>query len=398
MSLQPQFFAPSLAQRIVVLVVLTPCLAIRAQIASGRQQNQISPSAAQDAATTSQPDADQELRQGTGLTRQGAFLEAIPHLLAARGRVANEYAASFNLALCYVGTSQFKSAMDLLNALRTSGHDDVDVENLLAQAYVGNSQPQEALAALQKAAALSPKNEKLYAFIADACTDHRQFRLGLRVVDLGLRNLPQSARLHYERAMFLSQLDSIDQAKQDFELAAKLAPGSEIGVLSSAHEHLLTGDIAETIRIAREGVKKGFENPALLTLLGEALIRSGASPGQPDFAEAQALLENAVSRQPNDAASQITLGCLDLAADRLENAILHLQKARHLEPDNPAVYSNLAKAYQRHGDTPQAQDTLATLQKLNQDQAARINSASGDHKLGYASPNLAREPTAPENR
>ncbi len=398
MRWQLQSFGPRFAQGIVVLIVLTPWLASRAQIASGRQQNQTSPSVAQEAATTSQPEAEQELRQGTALTRQGAFSEAIPYLLAARGRVANEYAASFNLALCYLGTGQFKPAMDLLNLLRTSGHDSVDVENLLAQAYVGNSQPQEALAALQKAAAFSPQNEKLFAFIADACTDHRQFRLGLRVVALGLHNLPQSARLHYERAMFLSQLDSIDQAKQDFELAAKLAPGSEIGVLSSAHEHLLTGDIADTIRIAREGIKKGFENPALLTILSEGLIRSGASPGQPDFAEAQALLENAVSRQPNDAASQIALGTMHLAAGQLENAILHLQKGRQLEPDNPAVYSNLAKAFQRHGDTPQANDALATLQKLNQDQAARINSASGDHKLGYASPNLTREPAPPENR
>src|SRR6266567_8822075 len=126
MRWQLQSFGPRFAQGIVVLIVLTPWLASRAQIASGRQQNQTSPSVAQEAATTSQPEAEQELRQGTALTRQGAFSEAIPYLLAARGRVANEYAASFNLALCYLGTGQFKPAMDLLNLLRTSGHDSVD--------------------------------------------------------------------------------------------------------------------------------------------------------------------------------------------------------------------------------------------------------------------------------
>jgi Flp pilus assembly protein TadD len=72
-------------------------------------------------------------------------------------------------------------------------------------------------------------------------------------------------------------------------------------------------------------------------------------------------------------------------AGRLEDAIAHLEKANQLEPGDPSVYANLAKAYQRHGDVQRARDALATLQKLNQEQAERIGSAPGDRKLGYAS-------------
>lgn len=377
---------------ISVLLIFTLCAATVAQSAVANKQipgtqNQIGQS--EDNAATSGPDPEQELQRGTALTRRGSFSDAIPHLVAARAHVANEHAATFNLALCYLGTNQFKSAIDLLNGLRESGHDGADVENLLAQAYIGNSQATEALAALEKAAALTPQNEKLYAFVADACADHRDYRLGLKVIAVGLQNMPQSARLHYEKAVFLAQLDALDQAKQDFELAAKLAPGSEIGTLASAHEHLLSGDIAETIRIAHEGVKEGFENPALFTILGEALLRSGASPGQPDFVEAQNVLQRAVAKQPQDPASQIALGTLDLNAGQFESSIQHLETARRLDPENPAVYANLAKAYQRHGDAQFAKDALTKLQELNQQQADRINSAPGDRKLGYASPNLA---------
>jgi len=49
--------------------------------------------------------AEDEFRQGTALTGKGAFKEAIPHLLAAQGKVSNAYAAGFNLALCYVATA-----------------------------------------------------------------------------------------------------------------------------------------------------------------------------------------------------------------------------------------------------------------------------------------------------
>lgn len=333
-------------------------------------------------------EAEDELRQGTALTRKGLFREAIPHLVAARGRVQNEYAASFNLALCYLGTRQFKPALQVLDDLARGGHDGADVENLRAQAHIGNAQPNEALAALQKAATLAPQNEKLYLFVADSCMDSQDYALGLKVVDTGLRNLTQSSRLHYERGMLLSQLDRFDQAKLDFELAIKLAPGSEIAYLSQSHKALFEGNILEAIRTAREGISRGFGSPILLTILGEALLRSGVSPNEPEFVEAQRVLEQSVAQRSNDPSSQIAIGQLYLMAGRLDDAIAHLEKARDMRPRQPSVYASLAKAYQRHGYQQAAQAALTTLAQLNQAQAERIRSAPGDSKMGYGGPAL----------
>jgi predicted Zn-dependent protease len=385
--------APRHPRRIAVfataILSLGQCAAMHAQAALGSRQvsgnqSQLGPPPEHASGLSSRGEADSELQTGTALTRKGAFREAIPHLLAARGRSANEYAANFNLALCYVATGQFRAAIEGLKELRGAGHDTVDIENLLAQAYIGDGKPQEALAALQKAANLSPQNEKLYMFVADACMDHRDYALGLKVVDIGLSNLPRSARLHYERAIFLTQLDLPDQAKQHFELARQVAEGSEIGYLATAQQKLFEGEIPGAIRSAREGVKQGYESPVLLTVLGEALMRSGVTPGQPEFAEAQTVLEKAVTQRPNDPASQIALGSLYLTAGRLEDAITHLEMARQIEPGKSSVYASLAKAYQRHGDQQRAQEALAVLEKLNREQVDHIRSASGDLKLGYA--------------
>lgn len=344
----------------------------------GLQTRDDSPASAQ--AETPQP--RDELLRGTALTRQGKFKDAIPHLLAARARVSNDYALEFNLSLCYVGMAEYKKAIETLDGLRRA-HENADVENLLAQAYIGNGQSSEALAAVERAAGIAPRNENLFTFVADACADNQDFELGLKVVGIGLRNLPQSARLHYERAVFLSQLDQFDRAKPDFQSASTLGQGSEIGYLASAYENLFSGNVSETIRIAREGMKPGVQNPALLVILGKALLRSGIVPGQPEFGEAQTVLERAVAQRPNDAGSRIALGQIYLMDGRVDDAIAHLEAAKQMRPDQPSVYTSLAKAYQRKGDAQHAQEALAKLESLNQAQAERIRSAPGERKMSY---------------
>ena len=347
------------------------------QLPSGQRTSPL-----QDESASVAPQAEDELRQGTALTRKGLFNDAIPHLQAAYGQVSDEYAAGFNLAICYVGNNQFEKAIEILKTLHDKGRSS-DVENLLAQAYIGGRRAQEALGSLEKAAAITPQNEKLYLLVADACAARQDFALGLKVVDIGLSHLPESPRLHYERGMLLSQLDQFDRARADFELASKLGQGSDIGYLAAAHEALFEGNVAETLQIARESIGQGFENPTLLTILGEALIRSGVAPTEPAFNEAQAALEEAVSQRPNDAAAQIALGQIYLIGGRVDDAIVHLEKAQQISSGQPSIYANLAKAYQRKGDSQRAKQALATLEGLNRAQAERIRSAPGDRKLSY---------------
>lgn len=324
----------------------------------------------------------EELRIGTALTARGEFERAIPHLIAAR--VANDYAASFNLAICYVATNQPALAIPILNDLRSASHDNAEVNNLLAQAYVGDSQDQKALEALHRAADITPDNEKLYMFVADACMGKRAYALGLDVVSMGVQQLPNSARLHFERAMFLSLLDRFDEAKADFNLSRALAPNSHIAFVAGAQEAMLDGNVSEAIKFGREGVKHGDADFMLLTLLGEALLRSGAVPGRPEFEEAKAALEKAVTERANYPSSQLALGKLYLLDDRLSDAIAHLENARQLDPGNASVYSNLAVAYRKGGEISKAQDAIATLAKLNEARAEKIRAAPGDRRASHA--------------
>jgi predicted Zn-dependent protease len=356
---------------------------LESQIAVRAQPAPVNQTSDQGGSPNIQSQAEGELQQGIRLTRAGLFEEAIPHLEAARGHVFDEYAAEFDLALCHVGKGEATAAIQILVSLRRAGHDNADVNNLLAQAYIGNSQSGDAFEALNRAAALTPQNEKLYLFVADACMDRQNYALGLRIVELGLRNMPNSARLHYERGMVLALLDEFDLAKSDFELAVELAPESETGSMAAAQRDMFAGNMPGAIQVAREAIKNGRENPVLLSVLGEALIRSGATPGQAEFVEAQTALEKSLRSRPNSSSSHIALARVYILAGRLDDAIVHLEKARALDSSNPAVYANLATAYRRRGELPQAKNMLAILAEINQKQAEKIGSAPGDRKASY---------------
>ena len=367
------------------IVLMSVCSGLLAQVGQNRKfppPTSNSQAASDEWSLRPDSQAEEELLKGTALTRAGLFAEAIPHLRAALGRVSNEYAARFNLSLSLVATGQPKLAIPILTALRDAGHDNVEVNNLLAQAYVGDGQNQKAMEALREASKLAPENEKLYLFVADACMARQEYAVGLQVVDLGLDHLPDSAYLHYQRGMFLALLDELDAGKKDFDQARGLAPETDIAFVAAAQKAMFEGEVLGAVRAAREGVKKGHH---------EALLRSGISPGQPEFREAQEALEQSAAERPNFAGSQLALGKLALLDNRMDDAIAHLETARELNPNDASVYSNLAAAYRRRGDLQQAQNMLAVLAKLNQAQAEKFRSAPEDQKAGYAGSGKGRE-------
>lgn len=375
MIIQHAFPSRRLATGIVVLIGFAAGPLLQAQVQQGAAPPQVEFNT-----STTDTQAEAELRTGVDLTRRGHFAEAIPHFLAAHGHVQEEFVADFNLALCYIGTGEFPHAIQTLTAIRSGGKATANVENLLAQAYIGNGQSEDALAALQRAAQLTPNDEKLYVFVSDACADRQVSVLGLRVVDLGLQHLPKSARLHYQRANFLAATDHLDDALVDFDLATSLDPHSEVAFDAAAQKNFLEGNLPAAIQAARAAVQEHHANYLTLAILGDALLRTGASPGQPEFVEAESALKESVSARPNYARALIALGYLFLLDDKPADALPYLEKGRQLDPRNPSVYRHLARVYKKLGQPKQAQEMLATLAELNAQEVQKINSAPGERK------------------
>jgi Flp pilus assembly protein TadD len=115
----------------------------------------------------------------------------------------------------------------------------------------------------------------------------------------------------------------------------------------------------------RQRIKRAPSDATLQYLLGEGLMRSGASPGEATFAEAKAALNKSVRLNPKSAPAHVALAKLLLKQGAVEPAVVHLETARTLDPKQKAVYSQLAIAYRQQGKQEQARNMLAILNKLN---------------------------------
>ncbi|HVT97091.1 MAG TPA: tetratricopeptide repeat protein [Acidobacteriaceae bacterium] len=360
------------ALKLIALLIGASSFLSAAQSAGKLQAPPVSrsePQALHDEAT-----ARAELQTGAQLTANGFLQQAIPHLLAARAAGIAPYAAGVNLGICYLGTGRFKDAIDVLHALDASGRGSAAVENLLAQAYIGNAQPQEALRSFRRAAAATPKDEKLYDYIADACTDHKNYALGLQIVALGLQQLPNSARLHYEKALFLSQLGRFgEEGKLEFDRAAELAPETYIGYLARVQKNLYEDNLLAADKLLHEAVQSGQRDYRMLSLLGTVLLHEGAAPGEPRFEEARKALEQSAQENASYSATQIALGKVYLMENQPQNAIDHLEIGRRLEPDNSSVYASLASAYDRLGNHVQARQMRLRMGRLLAEKSGGAN-------------------------
>lgn len=74
---------------------------------------------------------------------------------------------------------------------------------------------------------------------------------------------------------------------------------------------------------------------------------------------------------PNFSRSRIDLGKLLLKQNRAEEGIKQLEAARELDPNDKAVYSQLAVAYRRKGENSRASAMLAMVNKLNDEERSR---------------------------
>ena len=277
--------------------------------------------------------------------------------------------ARYNLGLSQLMAERPRDAIATLQPLRTNP----DALNLLAAAEENQGQMEAAIADFRRATELAPTEERNYLDLAILCLDHDAFDLALDVIETGLRNIPDSARLYTMRGAVRAQTADFEKAAADFEKAERLKPDQLYGSVGLSMLLRQEDRLSESISLLREKLKKAPADPTLNYLLADALMRQGAEPAQPEFAEARQALLRSLRAKPDFDKAHAALGKTYLKSGETENAIREFRWASKSDPTDRTALQQLLLALHKSGREQEAAATAAKLKSLlDEDRKAEV--------------------------
>jgi tetratricopeptide (TPR) repeat protein len=309
-------------------------------------------------------DPQSQFELGVALEELNLPDRSIAYLEAVHQRFPDSYDIGFDLVLDYIAVKNYPQAIDVATDLIVRGHETSELNNVLAEAYEGDSDIKHAVEALRRAIALAPEDEDNYLDFATLCMNQRSFHAGMDVVQVGLKYHPKSHRLVFMRGVLYAMQDEYDLAEKDFELSANLDPQTNLGYIGLGVTYLETGHDEKAIQVLRQRLRAKPNDAGLLYLLGEGLLRTGAVPGDTTYKEAQASLEKSIRLNPTLSLPHVSLGTIYLDENRPRDAALQFERALAIDPTERSAISHLAVAYKRLGEMGKARQVLNSLKEL----------------------------------
>ena len=320
------------------------------------------------------------------LDRPGEAAEKFRLILSLR----NNDAVRYNLGLSLLDAKKPQEAVEALRPLAAAVHPDSEVLSLLAAAYEAAKRTPDALSTLRRAADLYPQEERHYIDFASICMEHSSLELGVEVLEVGVKLVPKSARLHATLGALLVRSGMQERASQEFQTAQELDPKAAYGNVGMSLALLQSDQTEDSIRILRSQWAKSKTSPMISFMLAQALLRSGPEPGKPEFQEAQSLLKKTVALEPNHARAHGLLGKNYALAGDIPAAIRELELALRLDPADRTSAYQLVLLY---GKTGQKELSAKWQQRVRElIQADRIAETEGDRfRILKAAPERNRQ-------
>jgi tetratricopeptide (TPR) repeat protein len=280
------------------------------------------------------------------LFRLGRMPQAANAFRTVLGHNERDKNARINLAIALAGAGRSEEVIPVLLPLADDPAPDADVLGMLGESYRAIGQLPEAIAAFRRGIALYPREERLYMGVAALCIHYDSLELGLEILNIGLRNVPDSSRLYAMRGFLHSSAARTEEALADFGRASEIAPSDAAGQTGRALTLLHSGRADESIRVLREEVARDGSALNSRYVLAQALLRKG---GEAEEREAHQHLGECTRVDPSFAPARALLGKLHLQRGERDAAIRELEAALSAAPDNRVAVYQLIRAYNAAG-------------------------------------------------
>ena len=285
------------------------------------------------------------------------------------GRVS---AGKYQVALEYQAKGDFAQAREQVNKVLATS-DDAEGHHLLGDLDERLSDPLEAVREYERAARMYPSEQNYFDWGTELLL-HKAAQPAVEVFTKGTGLHADSARLLAGLAAALYGVGSYDAAAQRLCQASDLRP-------ADAAPYLFLGQMEKTVlvplpcaeatlaRFARDQPANAFANYYYAVSLWKSQRGSESSATS---RQEQALLEKAVTLDPNLAEAYVQLGVLYFARNDFAPAIQAFQQAIKINPRLGDAHYRLSLAYKRSGEDAKAHQEFEAYQLAEKTETAEV--------------------------
>lgn len=310
------------------------------------------------------------------LARLGRDAEVRGLLRTIVDRWPSDSTARYNLAVLESRTSETRSALLVLEPLLAQN--DGAALSLAAALHETAGETPEAVDLLRRAIAANPKNPQNYIDFGALSFDHSSAHAGIVMLNAGLTQLPDCARLYVARGVLFMQISEINAAERDFAHANQLDPTQTFGFEAQGLSDIQRHDLPEALHKIKSSLAQKPDDAYLNYLAAEILKEQGIAPHSKESAESLAYAQRAVHLDPSLVAAHNVIGALAFAEGDLPTALTESRSVLGHDPANEESLFRLVLLLRRTGDPKH--EVPALVQQL---QALRATAHSEGQKLQH---------------
>ena len=291
------------------------------------------------------------------------------------------------LAFVQWKSKDFDAALATLQPLLNSSATGSKPFSLAAQIAEDKGDTPRAVEWLRTAIVKDPAATANYLLFATISFNHASYQVGIDVVDAGIEQSPEAAKLYLARGVLQVQLSHYDPALADFEKAHALDPQlsfvqDAMGMIRS-QQHDWTG----SLQIFQQQAAQHPQDPLLQYLYAEALATGEGDGAGQNLSKAIAAVKKALQIEPGYQPARDLLCTLLLKTNQYNEVIDQAGIALRQDPtDQSALYEEI-QAQRRLGNKEAISPLVKRLQELkSQQQVAQAQYQLQDANTSRSSP------------
>lgn len=274
---------------------------------------------------------------------------------------------SYDLAVLLVAKHEDKEAIKVLEPLLTPDQTDPDILSLASQAYEAAGDTPRAVALQRQAIVVNPTDASNYVQFAILCLTHDSFRVGIDMLNAGLKHIPGNSSLYLSRGVLWVQLGEFDHAEADFKMADQLDSTHMIAAYAGDLSTLERNDPSRALAQVREQLKLHPQNPLFRLLLAQLLMMTGPDPQSPVFKEAMLNASAAAKSKPDLVEAHNQLASMYMSLGQYEKAIKECRTALQYNPSDETAFYHLIISLRHTGHKEDLQPLVKRLAELHKE-------------------------------